>query len=256
MSLEDLQNRLSESILLNNIEPIKKSISLEEKKIETRLKIYQTNFILSLTDSLRAIYPVVERLVGKEFFIFLSKSYIKKHPPKKPNLNIYGNQMSDFISNFAECKNVPYLSDISKLEWARHIAYFSKEVESISIKALEKIPKKNLEEITLTIHPSATLIKSKFPVFHIWELNQKENSNFSDVNINENEYGIVIRNNNNVINYRLNFYEFEWLTLISRKENIKYASLKIYKPNTYFKLEKSLSNLFSIGTFINLRLKT
>ena len=253
MSLEDLQNRFSESILLNSKEPIKTSIKLEEERIETRLKIYQTNFILSLTESLRTIYPVVERLVGEEFFIFLSKSYIKKYPPKKPNLNIYGNQMANLISDSEECKNVPYLSDIAKLEWARHIAYFSKDVESLSIKVLETIPKKNLEQITLTIHPSATLIKSKFTIFHIWELKQEENSDFSDINIYDNEHGIVIRNNNNVINYRLNIHEFEWLMLVSKKENITNASLKIYEYNTEFKLEQALSNLFSIGTFINFR---
>ena len=44
------------------------------------LQIYRNNTFTSLTGALQAVYPVVTRLVGEEFFRYAAHEYISRFP--------------------------------------------------------------------------------------------------------------------------------------------------------------------------------
>lgn len=62
----------------------------------TRFGVYRNNVFASLTAVLRSRYPVIERLVGEEFFKAAAGLFIAAHPPSTPVLIEYGERFPPF----------------------------------------------------------------------------------------------------------------------------------------------------------------
>ncbi len=133
-----------------------------------RFDVYRNNVVASLIEALRASFPIVERLVGEEFFKATARAYIDQEPPKSPLLFLYGESLGDFLETFPPAASVPYLGDIARLEWARLSAYHAEDRAPITIDTLAQIPPEQLAGVTFDLHPSLALLSSRWPVFSIW----------------------------------------------------------------------------------------
>ena len=91
---------------------------------ERRLQVYSNNIYRGLTDALIAVYPVIYRLVGEEFFRYMGREYIVSHPSQSGDLHKFGDQLEAFIKDFEPASGLIYLPDVAKLEWSYHL-YFS-----------------------------------------------------------------------------------------------------------------------------------
>ena len=60
--------------------------------------VYRNNY-LNLHYVLAGAYPVIEQLVGRDFFRHLARSFIQQHGLKNANLHHYGAQMADFFGD-------------------------------------------------------------------------------------------------------------------------------------------------------------
>src|SRR3989440_8257707 len=83
-----------------------------------RLDIYRNTFLLTLTKALRLCFPVVQKLVGDEFFEGAAQVFIAGHPPRAAWLDQYGAEFPDFLRAFGPAASVRYLGDVAELEWA------------------------------------------------------------------------------------------------------------------------------------------
>jgi hypothetical protein len=68
--------------------------------VATAIWVYRNNYRGNLHDALAGAYPVIEQLVGKEFFRRLTRAYIEQNPSRSGNLHRYGEQMAAFIETF------------------------------------------------------------------------------------------------------------------------------------------------------------
>lgn len=84
---------------------------------EQLLQVYQNNYHISLTEYLDAVFPACAALVGGDFFTQLSHAYVDKNPLLAPQLDGYGEMLPDFIRSYELAASVPYLADVSQLEW-------------------------------------------------------------------------------------------------------------------------------------------
>ena len=66
-ALHELQQAFAADLLGDDLHHMGGMICDDSLSAAQRFKIYRNNFQTSLTDALAAIYPVVERLVGREF---------------------------------------------------------------------------------------------------------------------------------------------------------------------------------------------
>ncbi len=141
---------------------------------EQRLSIYRNNTQLGLTEVLRDIYPVVNRLVGDGFFNRLAAAYIKYFPPHTASLMTYGGQFPELIAGFEAAQGLPYLSDSAKLEWYWHEAYHAANAQPLALPALARIDPAAHAQLAFTLHPSARFIESNYPIEQIWLSNQPD----------------------------------------------------------------------------------
>lgn len=88
-----------------------------------RFGVYRNNVIVSLVDALADTYPVVQAMVGVEFFRAMAREFVRVRPPTSPVLALYGAGFAEFIEGFAPAAGLPYLPDLARLELMRVEVY-------------------------------------------------------------------------------------------------------------------------------------
>ena len=64
------------------------------------VKIYKSAILGTLERALGNIYPVCQRLVGKEFFEGMARKYAYQTPSTSPDLANFGDEFAAFIADF------------------------------------------------------------------------------------------------------------------------------------------------------------
>lgn len=136
------------------------------------LQVYRNNVFESLTGALKAVYPVVERLVGTGFFAYAADGYIRARPPASGNLHDFGERFVDYLADFAPAQHLPYLSDMARLEWAWHRAFHAADSGTLALERLAAVAPADYGALRFRLHPSAQLLASDYPVLRIWQVNQ------------------------------------------------------------------------------------
>ena len=76
----------------------------------------------ALVNALRLSYPMVDALVGDEFFDRTCRIFAEANLPRAASLAVYGEGFADFLADFAPAAGLPYLSDVARLDRAVEIA--------------------------------------------------------------------------------------------------------------------------------------
>ena len=132
--------------------------------------IYQSSAIANITNSLSLSYPVIEKLVGKDFFQAMCKKYIVKHWPTSGNMDDYGEFFPSFLAEFEQVKHLLYLEDVAQLEWLFHQSSLANDKSFFDWTCLAKVT--SSEAITFLLSPSVSIMCSTMPVDKIWLMNQ------------------------------------------------------------------------------------
>src|SRR5262245_36650836 len=142
------------------------------RKAERRFAVYRNNVLAGLTSALTARFPVVQRLVGDDFFREMARVYVTAMPPRSPIMWHYGETFPAFIDGFEPAGPIPYLGDVARLEMARGHAYHASDAVPVRIDAFASCPPERLAGSRVRFHPSVSIISSRHPVFSIWYANQ------------------------------------------------------------------------------------
>ncbi len=134
-----------------------------------RFAVYRNNVIHSLTRALAARFPVIERLVGAEFFAALARVFCAASPPRDPVLLHWGQDFPDFVAQFPPLAHLPYLACIARLEHARALACHAADAAPIAPEALRRADPATLR---LGLHPALRLFTSPWPAVQIWGAQQ------------------------------------------------------------------------------------
>jgi hypothetical protein len=139
-----------------------------------RLRIYRSHAFATLGAVLTGAFPVVCRLVDKRFFAYAAHEYLRQYPPQSRCLAEYGAEFADFLAGFEPCKELPYLADVARFEWALNTAATVREAPPLKIEALAAIPSEAAALLRLTLQPSVSYFASEWPIDAIWLANQRE----------------------------------------------------------------------------------
>ncbi len=170
-TLRELQGEFARSVLDPGRAAPEDVTSHTARRPKRRFAVYRNNVYFSLIEALAAQYPAVARLLGRELFTGIAKSYIGAHPPRSPILFLYGEDFPEFLEAAEPLKPHPYLGDVARLEWRWIQAYHAADAAPMSAQALGEIPPEDLVSTRFTLHPSCGLVSSPFPVVTIWEAN-------------------------------------------------------------------------------------
>lgn len=139
-----------------------------------RFAVYRNNVVVGLIHALARRFPVVERIVGEEFFAAMARVFVVDNPPRSPLLMVYGDAFPDFIAGFDPAAELPYLACVARLEAARTRAYHAADAIPLDPAVLRSLDQETLGDLRIVRHPAAEIVRSKFPIVTIWAMNAGE----------------------------------------------------------------------------------
>lgn len=173
-SLRELQQAFADAVLQDAAESVLRHVRPGAFPAARHLQIYRNNTFANLTDALAAVYPVIQRLVGVEFYAYAADSYIRRHPPRSGNLHDFGGAYAEFLREFAPAQSLSYLPDVADLEWAWHHAFHAADAQPFAMETLRAVAPELCDSLVFQLHPSVRLLQSDYPVLPIWQANQAD----------------------------------------------------------------------------------
>ncbi|MGV6811606.1 MAG: HvfC/BufC N-terminal domain-containing protein [Brevirhabdus sp.] len=138
-----------------------------------RFDIYRNNVTASLTEALEQSFPVLQKVLGVEFFAALAREFIRAHPPQSPILSRYGDQMPAFLETFPPVAQLGYLPDVARLEQAIRESYHAADMAPADTGLLASMPADRLMAQKFTFAPTMRMLRSRWPIHDIWRANSE-----------------------------------------------------------------------------------
>lgn len=218
-----------------------------------RFWIYRNNYVASLTDVLADTYRAVARLVGDENFRFLAHRFVRQAPPAEPALYAYGDGFADFIAGVeAAVAELPFLPDLARLEWAVNEAYFAADAEPLVAEALAALAPEDYAGLHLALHPTARLVGSDYPVWHLWDaegLDAIEPDDLPDGG----DHVLVLRPADRVDVVLLSPGDFAFVAALGAGETLGAAAGTAAAAESSFDLTAALAAHLARGSFCGIR---
>lgn len=139
---------------------------------ERCFEVYRNNTFTNFTEALRAVYPVIERLVGDEFFTYAARRYVRDTPSISGDLHRFGAAFAELLAVLPACRELVYLPDTARLEWLMHEAFHAADHPPFDLRRLAALPPGRDDALRFCLHPACRLLASPYPVHRIWQVNQ------------------------------------------------------------------------------------
>ena len=161
--------------LLNADRPVPCGITAHNAAIPTRrFAVYRNNVAVGLRKALQSRFPVVEKIIGEEFFAAMALVYVREQPPRSPQLTTYGDELPAFIAAFEPARELPYLADVARLEAARTRSYHAADATPLGADHFAGFDTDAVAGIRIDMHPSTEIVRSPYPIVTIWAMNSGE----------------------------------------------------------------------------------
>jgi hypothetical protein len=198
LKLRDLQSGVRRAVLGNTRPEIIAAILGGEPEAEARLNIHRHHVLHSLTEALKANFPVVCHVVDPRFFAYAADAFIRSNPPTKPCLAEYGDAFPDFLSGFEPARGLPYLADLARLEWAAVEAKYAPDALAITAETLQHVAVMDYPNLAFTLDPSLRLLHAHSAVQRIWAAHQDEHEP-ETIDLGTEQAWLMVRRRNDVI---------------------------------------------------------
>ncbi|MGZ3159128.1 MAG: multinuclear nonheme iron-dependent oxidase, partial [Burkholderiaceae bacterium] len=184
----------------------------DTQSTQQRFALYRGNLSATWDKTLSAAYPVLKALVGDEFFGGLSRAYGKTYPSQQGDLNQFGGQFAEFLTDFPHVAEYPYFPDMARLEWAVHRAHYADNVTAFNPAEVAQLRPEQLDQVRLSFHPAFSLIKSEWAIVELWQAHLPEGQYAFPDEIGRSNHALVARP--------------QWKTVVLLLQPASYAALR------------------------------
>jgi hypothetical protein len=210
--LADMQKLFSDALYDAATEPQALPVFKGDARLaEQRFALYRGNLTAAWDKTLSAAYPVLKALVGEEFFGGLSRAYGQAYPSQLGDLNQFGAQFAEFLTDFPHVAEYPYFPDMARLEWALHRAHYAGNPSVFNPAEIAQLAPEQLDCVRLLLHPACTLIRSDWAIADLWQAHQPEGDYPFPTEMARNNHALVTRP--------------QWKTMVLPLQPAAYAAL-------------------------------
>lgn len=248
--LRELQRLFRDALLTGAETPL--AVYIRQTDPSRRLGIYRNTVFTNLGETLRTLYPVIERLVGTDFFDHIAEHYIRRYPSPAGDLNRFGMQLADFLAGFEPASALAYLPDSARLEWLIHQSHHAAGHPPLDPKRLAAVSEAGYEALRFTLHPTARLFACAYPVHRIWQVNQEGYEGDQHVDIDSGGVRLLIERRARHIELQA-LHEGEWALLqdLAARQTLAAAAESACAAETDFDLASALSRLIAQSTLVD-----
>ncbi len=223
-TLPEMQKDFFAGLFSDNRRVVDTLLPSKTLSAEARFDIYRGSVSGLFTQVLAEIYPVCKRLLGNRFFDGMVDHYIVGYPSTSANVIDYGRQFPEFLEGFEPVSGLPYLADTARLEWVWHRAFNARNSTPIDTSELMLLNEDQLYRTVLMLPPGTRLLHSIYPVDTIWQQNQPENKQPTDIQLEVQDHYLLVRR----LGYEVRIDRFSheyWLLLDSINQGLTLGQL-------------------------------
>ena len=211
--------------------------------------IYQNSALANITHSLILTYPVIEKLVGEEFFSAMCREFIYITWPKSGNMDDYGAEFPDFLAEFKHAKHLLYLKGVARLEWAFHQSSLADDTLITDWSTLAQAS--DILQLHFVVTPSLALINSTFPIDKIWHLNQDDTPPETEVYFADEQdndtFIVLFRQQLKTVVLPITVGEFALLNAFKNGETFEKAIVVASAKQADFSIDDGLKKFIELG---------
>lgn len=144
----------------------------DAERLQAGLSVHRNTIYKALIDALRANYPSVERLMGREWFVASAHAFLAEQRPLEPSLIAFGSAYPDFLTGIPASEELDFLPGVARLDRYWTEAHIASDAGVLSADAMARILPEALFDLELRPHPSARLEWFNYPAPSLWRLNR------------------------------------------------------------------------------------
>lgn len=216
-----------------------------------RFRVHRNNVHGALIGALADAYPVVQRLVGEDFFTAMAREFLLQETARRPSLALYGAGFADFIDHFEPAASVAYLADVARLERARLESLHAADAEPLDASTL--LNEGELVHTHFAPHPATRLIASLHPIVSIWLANQDDEAAASITAANE--HALVTRPARDVQIFKLDGPGGAFTRALLQGATVESAYASATELAADFDVTAAFSRLLEAGAFAHAFMK-
>jgi hypothetical protein len=171
-TLREIQTALLEALLGGALEDAGPYIA--KAPVAWRLRIYRGNIVENFLRALASTYPVVEQLVGTDYFRQMAKDFHGRSPSRSGDLKAAGRAFPDYLGDLHRHDRFRYLADIARFEWLIQESSLAADHPPLDLARLAVVAPSTYEALGFTLHPTLRLFASPFPALSIWQANMAD----------------------------------------------------------------------------------
>jgi hypothetical protein len=227
--------------------------STELAQREARLAFYRGNLNAIWSQALANAYPVLQQLVGLEFFEQMARAYGLAFPSVCGDLNYFGADLPYFLSTADMTAAYPYFADVAALEWQVHRAYYAADADMLSLADFLASAGQAVQSATLILHPATQLHQSATASAGVWLAHQPAHE--PDLmlafpgDINTGSFALVTRHGWQVRVHALDRAAYLALQALAQGVTLEAALELGLAEDPQFDISTQLNLWFSVGVF-------
>jgi hypothetical protein len=218
-----------------------------------RLDVHRHHVFRSLGTALAATFPTVQALVGADFFGGLARTFIAQSLPTQPVLAEYGAGLPAFLAGYEAARDLPYLADIARLDWALNVAFHAPAGSRLRVADLSNIPAERLPVMSVALAAGAVVISSPYPLDLIWAASQPGAAG-GTVDLNSGAaHLLVLRRPDDSAFVSLTAGETAFVASLADGKTLEAAAGAAFQADAIFDLSTSFARLLGLEAFAALQ---
>lgn len=127
--------------------------------------VYRNTSVRGAIEALRATYATVSQLLGDDGFTQVALGYREEAPPTGPVLSDYGVGFPAFLARQPWTCELPYLSDVARLDWLWLESFLAADAKPSLRKAVR--------DARISLHPATRVAWLGTPALTIWQAHRE-----------------------------------------------------------------------------------
>ena len=256
-SLLELQKAFGAALLFGETADIEPYVVPNGVEPAARLRIYRNNTRENFLGAVRASFPVLERLVGADYFRQLAFDYMQRFPSPSGNLHHTGEEFATYLERKYAATEYAYLPHVARLEWACQEVLVAPEQAPLDLGRLASIEPQGYGDLRLDLHPAIRLVESVYPILQIWSANQPGgDADHWIIDLSQGSERVLLRRANDGAELQaLPAADFAFLSAIAGGESLARAAESAARDSTSeFDLGHTLRQFVAAGVIVDFHL--
>lgn len=219
---------------------------------EAALAVHRNTVIKGLLDVLAANYPTVERLVGADWFRAAADIYVREHLPHRAALAPYGAGFAEFLASFPPAMELPYLSEVARLDRSWTEAHFAADGAVLCAANVQALAPEQLQNLRVRLHPAARCGWFHYSAVTLWICNRPPAVPPDSIEIDGGDEGaLFVRPLGEVEMLPIDRDEYLFLANLAAGATLSAAAIAVLEENQAADVSAMLARFLNAGVFEN-----